>query len=187
MLLAPARKWFAFGDYSNNGRNARTHRGRRGRMCNSRRSLMCCSLPLANVSPPAITATTGAMRARTDFGEVCFYVQGAPVRALCGDKVAARWLRQLHCARRCCRCAHKLPALLIIRPKGDTLKIRRIFTHSSYFIRPKGDTLKKLCFLTHFKKIDKLFLNTFFYFASIASNTFLKKRSFLTHRNSPNR
>ena len=41
--------------------------------CVKKRSvfLMCCSLTLANVSPSAITATTGAMRARTDFGGVC--------------------------------------------------------------------------------------------------------------------
>ena len=101
-------------------------------------------------------ATTGAMRARTEVGGVCFCVHGASVRALCGDKVAARWPCQLHCARRCCRCARKLPALLTIRPQVGTfetagfnsLKSRRIFTHSSFFIRPKGDTFKTAGFDT---------------------------------------
>ena len=39
------------------------------------------------------------------------------VRALCGDKVAARWPCQLHCARRWSRCAPK-PAVLLTRPVG---------------------------------------------------------------------
>jgi hypothetical protein len=73
------------------------------------------------------------------------------VRALCGDRAASRWLRQLHCARRCCRCARKLPALLTIRPKGDTfetagfntLKIRRIFTHSSVLNSTEGRHIQK--------------------------------------------
>ena len=69
---------------------------------------MCCSLPLANVSPPAKIAPLGAMRARTEVGGVCFYVHGASVRALCGDKVALRWPCQLHCARRYTR---KQPAV----------------------------------------------------------------------------
>ncbi|MDD2257024.1 MAG: hypothetical protein PHI57_07950, partial [Bacteroidales bacterium] len=52
---------------------------------------------LANGSPSAIEATTGAMRARTDV--ICFYsLHAATVRSLCGDHVASRWLRPLHCA-----------------------------------------------------------------------------------------
>ena len=65
--------------------------------------LMCHSLTLVNVSPSANKATTSAMRARTEIDCVRFYIQGVSVRALCGDKVAARWPCQLHCARRCCR------------------------------------------------------------------------------------
>ncbi|MGE4434473.1 MAG: hypothetical protein AB7D40_10740 [Bacteroidales bacterium] len=90
VLLAPARKCIASGENSTAGRNARTHGGRY----------------IAIVI--RIKTLEGAMRARTEVGGVCFYVHGASVRALCGDKVALRWPCQLHCAR---RYTHKQPAV----------------------------------------------------------------------------
>ena len=81
-------------------------------------------------------ATTGAMRARTEVGGVCFCVHGASGRALCGDKVAPRWQKP----------AALRPSLLPLRPQTTCFINNK--PKGRTFETERFNTLKKRSFST---------------------------------------